>query len=220
MKFHWWWILAAAAAIWFVGWFVTVIIAVFFNPLDSQKDSQKHFPQRLLGHCILNLFIWPQMLSALTHRRKFFRYIRTGKKPGWLVCGDGESNSREWKLSDGTQFSASASTSGELSDPADLSADYEDKSLAADVQYCVRMIAPTSRPPTEWASLKFTPRGKPPDPENEEDAHDYEGDRYQASVKLDRGKYEVAFRVPNRAGKIEECSGVILIVYDHDDYVV
>jgi hypothetical protein len=216
MKFHWWWIFAPPATIWLAGWFVTVIVAVFFNPLDSDKDRRGNFCQRLLGHCILNLFVWPQMLSGLSHRRKFLLDLRTGKIPGWAVREHGELDVNDWKLSDGTQFAAMATSGEKSSEPTVISADYEDESLTGDIQYCVRMLAPTPGLPTEWASLKFTPRDLLPTPEDEDDV----ADRWKASVKLDRGKYVLAFRVPNRAGKIEECSGLILIVTDPDDHRV
>lgn len=218
MKFHWWWILIAIAAIWFSGWLVTVVIGVFFNPLDSDEDRRKNFQERLLSACVINLFLWPALLPSFLERRKFLREIRTGKKPGWIVLDKGEESGRVWHLSDGTEFGASVSTSGESSEPADISADYEDDSLTGEIRYRVRMLAPTAQPPTEWKPLRFAPRGPKPDPDDEEALDDYTADRYEASMKLARGKYEVAFQVPNRAGKVEECSSVILIVSDSSDY--
>ncbi len=158
------------------------------------------------------------MLPSFLERWRFLRDIRTGKKPSWIVLGEGEESGRVWHLSDGTEFSASVSTSGESSKPADISADYEDESLTGEIWYRVRMVAPTPQPPTDWMGLKFTPRGPQPDPDDEEAVDDFTADRYEASVKLDRGKFEVAFRVSNRSGKIEECSAVILIVSDPEDY--
>ena len=218
MKFHWWWILVAVAALWMVGWFVTVVMGVFFNPLDSEEDKRKNFQDRLLANCVINFFLWPAMLPSFLERRRFLRDIRTGKKPGWIVLDKGEESGRVWHLSDGTEFSASASTSGESSKPADISADYEEESLTGEIQYRVRMVAPTPRPPTDWKPLKFTPRGPDPNPDDEDAKDDYMADRYEASVKLDRGKYQVAFRVPGRSGKVEECSAVTLIVSDPEDY--
>ena len=218
MKFHWWWILIAIAVIWFCGWLVTVVMGVFFNPLDSDEDRRKNFQERLLSNCVINLFLWPAMLPSLLERRKFLREIRTGKRPGWIVMDKGEESGRVWHLSDGTEFSAFVSTAGDSSEPAAISADYEDDSLTGEIRYRLRMIAPTAQPSTEWRSLRFTARGPQPDPDDEEAVDDYTADRYEASVKLARGKYEVAFQVPNRAGKVEECSSVILIVSDSSDY--
>jgi len=57
-----------------------------------------------------------------------------------------------------------------------------------------------------------------PDPDDEEAVDAYVSGRYETTVRLPRGKYEVEFRVGNRAGKTEECSAVILIVADPQDY--
>lgn len=218
MTFHWWWILAAIAAIWMFGWLVTVVIGVFFNPLDSDEERGKDFRERLLSYCVLNFLLWPAMLPSYLERRRFLKEVRTGRRPAWIVLDKGEESGRVWHLSDGTEFSASASTAHDSSKPADISADYEDDSLAGEVQYRVRMIAPTVQPPSDWRDMTFSPRGPQPHPDDEDAMDDYTGDRYEASVKLERGKYEVAFRVPNRSGKVEECSALTLIVSDSQDY--
>src|SRR5581483_4432777 len=163
MKFHWWWIVIAVAAIWMIGWFVTAVLAVFLNPLDSEEDRRKNFQDRLLANCVINFILWPAILPSLLERRRFLRDIRSGKKPGWIVLEKGEESGQVWHLSDGTEFSASVSTSGESSKPAKISADYEDESLTGKIHYQVRMIAPTPQPSSEWRPLIFTPRGPKPD---------------------------------------------------------
>jgi hypothetical protein len=218
MKFHWWWILVALAACWLAGWFVTVIFAVFFNPLDSEEDKAKDFRGRLLGHCILNLFLWPAIFSSMWDRRRFLSAIKTGKLPGWIVLAEEEEAGRTWKLSDGTEFNACVGTGNDSSKPADISCDYEDESLSGEIHYRVRMIAPETKPASDWKPLKFVPRGPAPDPDDEEASDDYSDDRYNAKVKLPKGKYQVEFRVPNRLGQIEELSAAILIVADSEDY--
>jgi hypothetical protein len=219
MNFSWWWLVAAPPAIWIVGWCVTVIITVFFNPLATEQDKRlEDLGDTLQGAAIINLFLWPFMLPELLDRRKLLREIKTGKRPGWIIQATGEKGAREWTLSDGTTFGASASTSGESSEPADILADYGDDSLTADVQFRVRMVAPEPGAPTDWAPLKFTPRGPEPDAQDSDAIDDYWSERYEASVPLPRGKYAVEFRVPNRSGTVEECSGVTLIVSDPEDY--
>jgi hypothetical protein len=113
---------------------VTVIFAVFFNPMDSEEDRSKDFRERLVSHCIMQLFLWPAMLPGLLEKRRFLRDIRTGKKPGWIVLDKGEESGRVLHLTDGTEFNASVSTSGESSEPADITADYEDQSLTGEVR--------------------------------------------------------------------------------------
>jgi len=147
-------------------------------------------------------------------RRKLLRDMKAGKRPNWIMLEKGEAGAREWKLADGTVFQASASTSGESSEPADITADYEDKSITGEISYRVHMIAPTLQPPTEWTRLKFLSDDPDSDPEDEDDSFD----RYQIKVKLPRGKYQVEFHVPDRAGKMEECSAVTLIISDPEDY--
>jgi len=107
ITFHWWWILVTVVAIWISGWLVTVIFAVFFNPMDSEEDRSKDVRERLVSHCIMELFLWPAMLPVLLEKRRFLRDIRTGKKPGWIVLDKGEESGRVWHLSDGTEFNAS-----------------------------------------------------------------------------------------------------------------
>ena len=218
MRFHWWWILVVLAAIWIAGWCVSVIVAVFFNPLDSEEDNRKDFRERLLAQAVINWFLWPWLLPAVLDRRKLLRHMETGKRRSWIVLAKGEESGREWRLSDGTEFGACVSTAGESSEPAHISGDYEDESLTGEILYRVRMIAPTLQPPTDWARLKFTPRGPEPDPQNQNAVDDYWLSRYEVFVQLPRGKYAVEFRVPNRSGKVEEWSAVTLIVTDPEDY--
>jgi hypothetical protein len=218
MRFHWWWIFITLATIWIVGWLVSVVFGVFFNPLDSDEDKRKDFRGRLLAQSVVNWFLWPWLLPAVLDRRKLKRDMETGKRPNWIMLADGEESGRQWTLSDGTEFGASVSTAGESSESAHISGDYEDESLTWKVQYRVRMIAPSPQPPSDWAPMEFTPRGPEPDPDDEDAVDDYMASRYEASVKLERGKYEVEFQVPNRAGKAENCSAVTLIVSDLEDY--
>lgn len=208
----------AISAIWLLGWLVAVVFGVFFNPLDSEEDRRKNFQERLLSQSLLNLFLWPAMLPVDLERRRFLSDICNGKKRGWIVLGRGEESGRVWQLSDGTEFSALASTSQDSSQPADITADYDDDSVTGEIQFRVRMIAPAPQPPSDWRSMKFTPHGPQPHPDSEDAMDDYMGERYEASVKLERGKYKGGFRVPNRSGKVEECSAVTLIVSDSEDY--
>ena len=95
--------------------------------------------------------------------------------------------------------------------------------MNGEVQYRVRMIAPTSKSVSDWARLEFWPRGLPSEPDDdpdldEDEDEDYKPSRYHISTGLPRGKYAVEFRVPNRSGKIEECSSATLIVADEKDY--
>jgi hypothetical protein len=201
-----------------LGWLVTVVISAFFNPLDPDEDRFKDFRDRLLSYCVLNIFLWPLMLPAYLDRRRLMRDIRTGNKPNWIIKSKGEESGRVWHLSDGTEFSASATTSGASSEPADILADYEDDSLTGEIEFRVRMVAPTSQSPSEWRCMTFTPRRPQPDPDDADAMDDYGAERYEASAKLERGKYEVEFRVPNRDGKVEECSAVTMVVSDLEDY--
>ena len=96
MKFHWWWILVAIPALWLAGWFVTVVGAVFFNPLDSGDENREDLRDRLLGHAVLQFFIWPVFLPEFLARQRLYRDVRTGKKPAWIVRskGDGRGSCR------------------------------------------------------------------------------------------------------------------------------
>jgi hypothetical protein len=217
MEFHWWWILVVFGGIWIAGWLVSVIIGVFFNPLDSEEDKRKDFRGRLIGIAVVNWFLWPWWLPEILARRKLYRDMRTGKRPNWIILAKGEESGRQWTLSDGTEFGASVSN-GSPSEPSHISGDYEDDALTGDIQYRVSMVAPTPGAPTEWASLEFTPRGPEPDPADEDAVDEYTSSRYEVSVQIPRGKHEVEFRVPNRSGRIEECSALILIVAEPEDY--
>ena len=217
MNFQWWWVLVVLGAIWVAGWFLSVIVGVFCNPLDSEEDKREDFRGRLIAQAVINWVLWPWLLPAVLERRKLFRDMLTGKRPGWIVLADGEESGRQWTLSDGTEFGASVS-GGSSSETSHISADYEDDLLTGKIECRSRMIAPTSELPTDWACLEFTPRGPEPDPDDEDAVDDYTSSRYEVSVQLPRGKHLVEFRVPNHSGKIEECSGVILIIAEPDDY--
>ena len=65
-----------------------------------------------------------------------------------------------------------------------------------------------------WSS----PRRPEPDPADEDAVDDYTANRFEASVQLLRGKYEIEFRVRSRSGKLEVCSALTLIVADAEDY--
>ena len=217
MKFHWWWILVVIAAIWVTGWAVTVIVSVFFNPLDSEKYKGKNLRERILAHGIINWVFWPWALRALLDRRKFQRDMATGKKPKWLVFAEGEEECRSWTLSDGTEFRVSVHASFS-SDPVNIYADYADKTLTGDIACRVRMIAPTPQPRTDWTRMVFKPENDEPDPDDEDEDAGVLPGRYEVSLRLPRGKYMGEFQVPNRSGEIEECSAVTLIVADSEDY--
>ena len=218
MEFRWWWILIALGMMWMAGWLVSVFIGVFFNPLDSKEDKKKDFRGRLVAQAVINWVLWPWLLPAILERRKLYRDMRTGKRPSWIILADGEESGRHWTLSDGTEFWASASNDSS-SERSHIEADYADDALTGDIQYRVRMIAPTPGASTEWARLEFTSRGPEPDPRDEDAVEDYMcASRYEISVQVPRGKHQVEFRVPNRSGKAEECSAVILIVADPEDY--
>ena len=217
MEFYWWWILVALGVMYFSGWFVSVIIGLFFNPLDSEEDRKKDFRERLLGVAVVNLALWPYLLPAILERRKLHRDMRTGKRPDWIVLASGEESARKWTLSDGTVFEASVS-GGSSSERSHISADYEDQPPTGDVEYRVRMLAPTPSPTTEWAPLKYTPRGPEPNPNDEDAVDDYMASRYEVSVQVPRGKHRVEFRVPNCSGTVEECSALTLIVAELEDY--
>jgi len=188
--------------------------------LDAETEEHESLDERLLAHSIINLFLWPGMLSGLLERRKFQRDVRTGKIPSWMVLAKGEESGRGWKLSDGTEFRASVDPSGVSSEPVNFFADYEDESLTGEIRYRIRLVAPETGPPTDWIRMEFTPRGPEPDPDDEDAIDDYSASRYEASIKLAKCKYQIEFRVPNRSGKVEECLAVTLINYDSKDYEV
>ncbi|MEW6305386.1 MAG: hypothetical protein AB1705_18065 [Verrucomicrobiota bacterium] len=221
MNFQWWWILVAIGAIWATGWLVSLIVCVFFNPLDSEEDKRKDLRGRLLAHAVINWVLWPWLLPGVLKRQKLYRDMRTGKRPGWIILDrtKDEQSSREWTLSDGTKFWASADDGLSVAEPSLISGDYEDDALTGPVEYRVRMVAPSHQPPGEWTRLEFEPRGPSPDPDDEDAVEEYNlTNRYRASVQLPRGKYEIDFRVPNRSGAGEQCSAVMLIVADPEDY--
>ncbi len=217
MKFHWWWILIGLLVLWAIGWLVGVIFGVFFNPADTAEDKRKDFRGRLLSQALLNWILWPMLLPAILNQRKFNRDVRTGKIPAWMVLADGEERGKEWKLSDGTLFGAYVSD-GSSSERSHISADYEGDAVPGPVEYRIRTLAPTPQPATDWKQFKLAPRGLKPDPDDEDAADGSQGSCFEVSVQLPRGKHLVEFRVPNRSGKIEECSGVTLIVTDPGDY--
>lgn len=220
MKFHWWWVLVAVAAFWIVGWFASTVFIFLFDPTSTAEEKRTNSGERLMAIAFISWLFWPAYLPAVLSRRKLQHDMRIGKRPSWIVLdkGRGEESAREWKLSDGTKFSASVSSAGSSAEPADISCDYEDELLTGEIQYRFRMTAPTPQQASEWTRLEFTPRGPRPNPDNEDAVDDYVASRYEASVKVARGKYEVEFRVPNRSGKVEECSAVTLIVADPEDY--
>ena len=78
------------------------------------------------------------------------------------------------------------------------------------VEYRIQRIDPTPLHKTaEWHRLEFH--------SSEDHVADEVGDnepRYHAELRLKCGKYAVEFRVQNRSGKFEECSGVTMIVDD------
>src|SRR2546427_2140071 len=193
MRIHWWWILVGLAAIWILGWLVSVICMVFFDP-DSSKEKPSDWGGRVIAGCVINWVIWPFLLPAFLDKRKLHRDMQTGKRPKWIVLDKekGEESGRKWTLSDGTEFGASVS-GGSSSRRSRIEADYYDAALKGQIEYRVRLIAPEAQPPSEWARLAFASRGPEPDPDDEEAVDKYVSDRYETSVRLPRGKYEVEF---------------------------
>lgn len=222
MKFHWWWIPLGLGATWILGWLVSVVCMLFFDPDQASEPKPSDWGGRVIAACVINWVLWPFLLPAVLDKRKLHRDMQTGKRPKWIILdkAKGEESGRNWTLSDGTQFGASAG-GGSSTRRSYISADYRDHDdLTEPIEYRVRMIAPEPQEASAWKPLVFRPRRSEPDPEDEDAVDDYVSDRYRSSLRLGRGKYEVEFRVPNRNGKIEECSGVILIVADHEDYKV
>lgn len=217
MTFRWAWFGWGIAGLWAAGWFVSVVVWAFLNPLDSAEEKRRDLRARLLGLAVMNLVLWPWLLPAILERRKFYREMRTGKRPNWIVLSNGEQSGRSWAMSDGTGFGASVHE-GASSEPSIISADYDDDSLTGRVEYRLKQIAPTPGEPTNWTRLDFRPRGPQPDPDDEDAVDDYVSSRFEVKVRVPRGKHEVQFRVENRSGKLEEFSGVILIVADSKDY--
>jgi hypothetical protein len=220
MNFHWWWMLVGLGAIWILGWVVSVVCMLFFDPDSASKPKPSDWGGRVIAGCVINWVLWPFLLPAFLDKRKLHRDMQTGKHPKWIVLDKekGEENGRYWTLSDGTQFGASAS-GGSSTRRSHISADYRDHDeLKAPIEYRVHMIAPEPQEASAWTPLLFKDRPPEPEPEDEDAVDQFVSDRYRKSVRLARGKYEVQFRVPNRSGNIEECSGVILIVADYEDY--
>ena len=143
--------------------------------------------------------------------------MRLGKRSNWLVLGINEEGGRIWTLSDGIKFEASAS-GGTSTSPSFVYADYEDDALTGTIEYRTRLIAPMSQSAGEWIRMDFGPRPPLPCSDDEDAVDEYVSNRYHVSVQLRTGKYLVEFRVQNRSGKMEECSGVIMIVSDSQDY--
>ena len=220
MTFNWWWILVGIASIWILGWIVAVICMVFFDPESSSKEKRENWWRRFAAGCVINWFIWPFLLPAFLERRKLHRDMQTGKRPKWIVLDKlkGEESGRKWTLSDGTIFGASVS-GGSSTQKSHISADYyDDDDFNGQIEYRVRKIEPDTQGLSEWKSFGFEARGPKPDPDDEDAVDAYVSSRYECSVRLPRGKYEVEFRVANRTGATEICSNVILIVADNKDY--
>lgn len=205
--------------IWIIGWFITVIFSVFFNPLDSEEDRRKDLGGRLLAQGVMNRVMWPFVLVSLGQRRNLLRDMRTGKRPAWIMKAKGEESQRHWTLADGTAFRAFAWNESS-SKPAEISADYEDEALTGPIECRSRMIAPENHPAKAWLPMSFDPHPEqhPPDDDASADEEDDTLDRYTLSLKLPRGKYALEFRATNRAGAFEEFSALTLIVADPEDY--
>jgi hypothetical protein len=222
MNFHWWWVVLGLAAIWILGWLISVLCMVFLDPDSTSKPKPSNWGGRVIAGCVINWFLWPFLLRPFLDKRKLHRDMQTGKRPKWIVLDkeNGEESGRKWTLSDGTEFGASADGRSP-SQRSHISADYYDNDqLNGAVEYRVRMIAPEVEQPSAWAPLGFKDRGPEPDPKDEDAVDEFVSSRYEVSVRLPRGKYEVQFRVPTKTGKIEECSNVILIIADDEDYRV
>jgi len=223
MTFSWWWIIVAIAAIWTLGWFVTTALQMVLDPLASPEERRKNWRERLPPFAIMNWFIWPWALSEFKWSHRFHRDIKTGKRPSWLIRGDGDRDRCGWKLSEGTDISGTAD-GGSSTEPSRIQADRPPEDTNP-VEYRTRMIAPTLRAPTDWKRMPLSSDWPEPEPDEDEDEVEEledEGDddtwRFCDKVQLERGKYAVEFRVRNSAGGFEEFSGVIMIVSDPEDY--
>ena len=197
-----------------------MVCMVFFDPDSTSRPKPSDWGGRVIAGCVINWVLWPFLLPAFLDKRKLHRDMQTGKRPKWIVLdkGKGEESGRVWTLSDGTSFGASAD-GGSSSRRSHISADYYDNDrLKGVIEYRVRMIAPEIHQSQDWRPLGFRDRPPEPDPQDEDAVDEYVSSRYEAFVRLARGKYEVQFRVPNKAGRLEECANVILIVADPEDY--
>ena len=215
MEFDWRWGLGTVGVLWLVGAVCTAVFMFLFGPRATDNDARDPWTERLRGSLVLSFFIWPFLLPTAFHGYKFRRSIRIGKRPAWLVYADGESESGNWTLSDGTEVLASA-YGGSPDEPCQFLADYASDDMTGQIQFRVRMIAPTLQSGGEWHTFSFT--DERPSSHEDADAEESNTERYEASLTLPPGKYAVDFRIQNRSGTFEERSGVTMIVADPTDY--
>lgn len=215
MTFDWRYGIGTVAALWLVGTICTGLFMFFFNPRPDNHNVRTEWSERLKATFGLSFFLWPFLLPAALNSFLFHRSIRTSKRPSWLVYADDENQGGQWTLSDGTEFLASAH-GGTSQKPSHFLADYMNDEMHGEIQFRVRMIAPSTKSFSEWKPLSFT--AVPAVAEDDKEPDDCIADRYEAEMKLLRGKFAVEFRAQNRSGVFEERSGVTMIVADDVDY--
>jgi hypothetical protein len=204
--------------LWLLGALITTIYSVFFNskvPREEKKQKQ-YWLVGFVVFGVLSMWAWPQILPQMYAQRKFDLDLKTGKRPKWLVRDDDESNSKDWTLSDGTEFEAGVAEDDAAEDCC-ITADYVNRRKPGDIECRVRMIAPSEQPYSDWmVAVPYKPKHEyEPDSEDEED--DWSEMRYAFYRRLERGKYRVEFRVETKAGVFETCSHLTMIVRGPDD---
>jgi len=212
--------LKAVLAFWILGWLLTGSLYILWNVLwpGRQKVIKSRFPFArkstdsvitVLVGAVLMFGFWPFTARSLWEGVKFYYAIRRGKIPAWRIYSDEEQTSRTWRLSDGTEFFASA-FGGTSFQNSRIHGDYQMDNMTGVVEYRIQRIAPTPLHKTaEWHRLELH--------SSEDHGADEVGDnepRYHAELRLKCGKYTVEFRVQNHSGTFEECSGVTMIVDD------
>ena len=212
MTFDWRFGTGTVVGLWLSGTVISGLLMFFFGPKHNY-NWRTEWKGRLIASLGLNLILWPFFLTAFM--AGCWRRLRKGKRPTWLVYADDENNHGQWTLSDGTEFLSSAH-GGCSRKPCSFLADYMSDEMCGEIQFRVRLIAPTSGEVTNWQSLSFT--ADPKVAEDDEEPDDSSSERYEGTLLLPRGKYAVEFRAQNRAGVFEEHSGVTMIVADDSDY--
>lgn len=210
-------LLVAFLVLWWICALMSALYMTFFDPLVTKEETRKDWKGRLIGFGIINLLFWPQALPQFHAQRKFRNDLKTGARPMWLVYDDDESGSHDWTLSDGSEFEAIVQESDAVEDCC-IAADYVDRRNPGDIECRVRMIAPSEQPYSDWmCSVPYKPKHEyEPDVDDEED-DDWSEMRHAFYRRLERGKYQVEFRVETKAGVFETCSHLTMIVRGPDD---
>lgn len=212
MHFDWRWIVVGIAALWCVGWVYCAAFMFLRGP--GVHDASQDKKDRLLGAVLISAFLWPVLLPSARRHRAFEADIDSGRRPKWLVMAEGEQKSGQWKLPDGSEFSASP-VGGTSDEPTVVQAGFDDDSTAEKVECRVRMIAPEEGTGSEWTLMEFKELKTP---DGSEDAENDDEQLYEAVLPLSRGKYRVNFRVWLHDQAPEECGPVTVIVSDAEDY--